>query len=177
MVLPHLIIQVRYYKVLCEKAILALTDEDLFFKGHKHHNSIATIMMHIAGNLKSRFTDFKTSDGEKVWRKRDNEFLQPNLSRTELLSEWETAWKVLFDTLSALKESDMQSTVSIRGENHTIVQAMLRQLAHYSYHIGQIVYAAKNMLGNTWQSLSIPLNESEKFNVEFKTNKKQSFRI
>jgi uncharacterized damage-inducible protein DinB len=144
------------YKGLAERAMAQLPDEQVAHSPSSNDNSIASICWHISGNLQSRFTDFLTSDGEKPWRHRDEEFDPRTVSRDELLAKWERGWSVLFATLDSLREEDLARTVTIRNEPHTVVQALHRALAHIAYHVGQIVYVAKAFRGDDWTSLSIP---------------------
>ncbi len=145
----------RRYKTLCESAMDQLADPQLA-EATGPGNSIVTIVWHVAGNLQSRFTDFLTSDGEKPWRNRDSEFLAREVSRKELQAKWEIGWRVLFAALSNLTDTDLGRSVTIRGEPHTVAQALHRSLAHASYHVGQIVYVAKALRGADWRYLSIP---------------------
>ncbi len=143
-------------KSTCEKAIEQISDEDLHFQADPDSNSIAIIMKHIAGNMVSRFTDFLTTDGEKEWRRRDDEFVDDNPSRAELFKLWEKAWKIFFDSISVLKPEDLLKIVYIRQEEHTVLRALQRQLVHYAYHTGQIVYICKQIRKSDFKSLSIP---------------------
>jgi uncharacterized damage-inducible protein DinB len=154
----------RYYKKLGEGAIEQVTDEQLFAALDPEMNSIAIIVKHIAGNMRSRWTDFLTSDGEKPDRNRDTEFAQPPATRAELLKLWNDGWERLFAALEPLSDSDLERTVTIRGEPHSVMQAINRQIAHYSYHIGQIVFLAKHLNASGWKSLSVPRNRSAEFN-------------
>ena len=149
----------RRYKTLGEGAISQLADSQLAQVAGTG-NSIVTIVWHLAGNLKSRFTDFLTADGEKPWRDRDSEFLAREVSRKELQAKWEDGWRVLFAALTDLSDVDLGRTVTIRGEPHTVAQALHRSLAHASYHVGQIVYEAKALRGADWRYLSIPPGQS-----------------
>jgi len=149
----------RRYKTLGEGAINQLADSQLA-QVPGTGNSIVTIVWHLAGNLKSRFTDFLTADGEKPWRDRDSEFLAREVSRKELQAKWEHGWRVLFAALTDLSDVDLGRTVTIRGEPHTVAQALHRSLAHASYHVGQIVYEAKALRGADWRYLSIPPGQS-----------------
>jgi len=149
----------RRYKALGENAINQLPDAQLA-EAAGASNSIATIVWHVAGNLASRFTDFLTSDGEKPWRDRDSEFLARHVNRAELQTKWEGGWRVLFATLSALSDADLAKTVTIRGQPHTVAEALHRSLAHTSYHVGQIVFVAKALRGADWRYLSIPPGQS-----------------
>ncbi len=158
--------QFQYYKDLAEKAISPLTIEELSWSPGGNSNSIQTVMRHIAGNIKSRWTDFLTTDGEKEWRKRDTEFSHSFDTKEELLLYWEECWKVLFRELHKLSAEDLELTVYIRSEPHTAIKAIQRQLAHAAYHIGQVIYLAKLIQGDDWSSLSIPLGGSDEFNRE-----------
>ena len=152
----------RRYKKLGEGAFAQLTDEELS-KAAPDDNSVATIVWHIAGNLKSRFTDFQTTDGEKSWRNRDEEFAGRTVSREVLLEKWEDGWRSLFTALDALADDNLNDVVTIREQPLAIHQALHRSLAHTSYHIGQIVYVAKAFRGSAWRSLSIPRGASASF--------------
>jgi Protein of unknown function (DUF1572) len=155
----------RAYKKLADKAIAQATDQELFFILDEESNSIAVVMKHMAGNMISRWTDFLNSDGEKPDRNRDMEFvIDSQTSRDDVIAYWERGWKSVFDAIEPLTGDDFQRRVMIRGQEHTIVQAINRQLMHYSYHIGQIVYLAKHFRAADWQSLSIPRNRSAEFN-------------
>jgi hypothetical protein len=153
-----------YYKKLAERAIDQLTDEQLFLTLDGEANSVAIIVKHMSGNMLSRWTDFLTSDGEKPTRNRDSEFEAPPATRAALLATWEAGWACLFATLEPLTEADLARTVTIRGEAHSVMQAINRQLAHYPYHIGQIVLLAKHFAHENWQSLSVPRKGSAEFN-------------
>jgi hypothetical protein len=154
----------RYYKRLAELAMEQVTDEQLFVTLDPEANSIAIIVKHMAGNMRSRWTDFLTSDGEKPGRNRDSEFVDPPATRPQLLAEWEDGWRRLFAAIEPLTEADLARTVTIRGEAHSVVQAINRQLAHYPHHVGQIVLLAKHFAGDHWRSLSVPRNQSAEFN-------------
>ena len=147
------------YKTLGEKAVIQLPEAQLADAAGSS-NSIATIVWHLAGNLTSRFTDFLTSDGEKPWRDRDSEFLARQVKRAELQAKWEDGWRVLFAALSALTDADLAKTVTIRGQPHTVAEALHRSLAHTSYHVGQIVFVAKALRGADWRYLTIPPGQS-----------------
>jgi hypothetical protein len=157
--------QFEYYKMLAEKTFEQLSDEQLFWQYNEDSNSIATIVKHLRGNMLSRWTDFLHSDGEKEWRNRDTEFETDMQSRAELMQSWQEGWTVLLDTLHSLQESDLSKTVYIRNQGHSVMEAINRQLAHYPYHVGQIVFVGK-MLAAQWQSLSIPRGQSQQFNAE-----------
>ena len=148
-----------YYKGLAERAMAQVPDEQLFVVLDEEANSIAIIVKHMAGNMRSRWTDFLTTDGEKPDRHRDDEFVTPPDSREALSATWEDGWACLFRALGRLLEADLGRTVTIRGEAHSVLQAINRQMAHYAYHVGQIVLIAKHLAGSRWQSLSVPKNQ------------------
>jgi uncharacterized damage-inducible protein DinB len=154
----------RYYKTLGDKAMAQIDEQALFIEPDPMSNSIAMIVKHMWGNMLSRWTDFLHSDGEKEWRNRDSEFINDIQNRSELLEKWEQGWNLLFSTLEALTEQDLLRIVKIRGEDHTVIAAINRQIAHYAYHTGQIVYLARMLNNGRWQSLSIPRGESAAFN-------------
>ncbi|MGA8108392.1 MAG: DUF1572 domain-containing protein [Acidobacteriaceae bacterium] len=154
----------RYYKKLAERAMAQAPDAQLFAALDGEANSIAVIVKHMAGNMRSRWTDFLTSDGEKANRNRDSEFEEPPANREALLALWESGWSCLFATLEPLTEADLSRTVAIRGEAHSVMQAINRQIAHYAHHIGQIVLLAKHFAGERWTSLTIPRRGSAEFN-------------
>ncbi|MGZ4788105.1 MAG: DUF1572 family protein [Terriglobales bacterium] len=157
--------QLRGHKRMGEGAMAQLTDEEMFCTIDPQSNSVAIIVKHIAGNQRSRFTDFLTSDGEKPTRQRDTEFvLDTNTTRADVMSWWEQGWKTVFDALGSLKPEDVTRTVLIRNEQHTVLQAINRQIAHYAQHIGQIVFLAKHLKSSDWKTLSIPRGKSEEFN-------------
>ncbi len=163
--LSSLINQFEYYKMLGEKALAQLPDEQLNWQYNPASNSAAAIVKHLWGNMLSRWTDFLTTDGEKDWRDREAEFDNDIRSRAELLEKWQEGWGVLLNTLHALKEADLEKTIYIRNQGHTVREAINRQLAHYPYHVGQLVFLGK-MLAPNWVSLSIPKGESRQFNQE-----------
>ena len=154
----------RAYKKLADKAIAQTRGDELFVKLDDEGNSIAIVMKHIAGNMLSRWTDFLNSDGEKPDRNRDMEFVIEERGREDVIAYWERGWKCVFDAIEPLTSADFSRTVTIRGQEHSIVQAINRQLMHYAYHIGQIVFLAKHFRSTEWQSLSIPRNRSAQFN-------------
>jgi hypothetical protein len=154
----------RYYKKLAERAMAQVSDEQLFAELDEGGNSIAIIIKHMTGNMRSRWVDFLTTDGEKPDRNRDGEFVDPPATREELMRLWEDGWGHIFSALEPLSDSDLGRTVTIRGEAHSVMQAINRQVAHYSMHIGQIVMLAKHFAHDQWQSLSIPRNRSAEFN-------------
>ncbi len=154
----------KMYKQLGEKSIDQLTDEQLNWQANDDTNSVATIVKHLWGNMLSRWTDFKNTDGEKEWRKRDAEFEQHAASREEIMKQWEEGWGCLFQALDTVSEEDLGQIIFIRNDGLTILEAINRQIAHYSYHVGQIVYASKLHSKNNWESLSIPRNKSQDYN-------------
>lgn len=164
--LTSVIKQFDYYKSLGEKTIEQLTDEQLFWLYNNESNNIATIVKHLSGNMLSRWTDFLTSDGEKEWRQRDQEFINDIHSREELVLTWNKGWKCLLDTLNSLQPEDLNTEIYIRNMGHTVIEAINRQLAHYSYHIGQIVFLGKMLQNEQWESLSIPKGKSKNYNQE-----------
>jgi hypothetical protein len=167
--------QFQYYKSVGEKTMAQLKDEDLFWVYNEESNSIAIIVQHLWGNMLSRWTDFLTSDGEKAWRQRDLEFEATVNSREELINKWDAGWQCLFDTLDNIKPEDWDKTIYIRNESHTVVDAINRQLAHYPYHVGQIVFIGK-MAASGWQSLTIPKGNSQAFNDEMFKNPTNKFK-
>lgn len=162
----------RYYKTLAERAMAQCRDAQLFDSLDAESNSIAIIVKHMAGNMRSRWRDFLTADGEKPDRNRDTEFESPATTRAELMEQWNAGWKWVFDALEPLTEGDLIKTVYIRGEAHSVMQAINRQVAHYSHHIGQIVFLAKHLSSDRWQSLSIPRRHSAAFNADVVAGKK-----
>jgi len=153
-------------KTLGDKTIEQLSEKDIHWTYNQESNSIAVIVKHLSGNMISRWTDFLTSDGEKENRNRDEEFIDDISSKSELISVWEKGWDVLIDTLTGLKEDDLLKTIKIRGEKHLVLEAIERQMAHYSYHVGQIVYIGKQLKNNEWKTLSIPRGKSEDYRKE-----------
>jgi hypothetical protein len=158
--------QFEYYKWLGGQAIEQLSEDALFYQANAHSNSVAIIVKHISGNMLSRWTEFLTTDGEKEWRNRDNEFENDIQSKIQLLEVWENGWRCLFKALSDLSVEDLGREVYIRNEGHSVVQAINRQLAHYPYHVGQIVFIGKMLTGEKWKSLSIPRGSSDSYNNE-----------
>lgn len=156
--------QFLYYKTLGEKAMDQLQEEQLFFQYNGESNSIAILVNHIAGNMLSRFTDFLTSDGEKPWRNRDAEFTNPFKNKAELMQHWNKGWNCLMDALDQLTEEHLEKIVYIRNDGHTVTEAINRQLAHYPYHIGQMVFIAKMLQNEHWKTLSIARNKSADYN-------------
>lgn len=156
--------QLRGHKRMAESAMAQLTDEELFKQIDPEANSVAIIVKHIAGNARSRFTDFLTSDGEKPDRFRDREFeITSHTKREEVMGWWEEGWACVFGTVGSLKPDDLERTVTIRQEPHTVLQALNRALAHYAQHIGQLVFVAKHLRGAQWQTLSVPRGKSEEY--------------
>lgn len=165
----------RYYKRLAERAMAQCPDGALFTALDPESNSIAVIVKHMSGNMRSRWKDFLTTDGEKPDRNRDTEFEDPPKTRAELLTLWERGWKYLFDALEPLYEADLTRTVTIRTEPHSVMQAINRQMAHYSHHIGQILFEAKHLTAKAtgkWDSLSVPRGQSKQFAAEVAAGKK-----
>lgn len=157
--------QFKMYKQLGEKAIAQLSDEALMRQANEDSNSVAIIVKHLWGNMLSRWTDFLTTDGEKPWRQRDAEFDNDVNTREALMQKWEEGWQCLFNAMGSITDADLDRIIYIRNEGHTILEAINRQIAHYSYHVGQIVYIAKLYSNDEWQSLSIPKNKSGEYNA------------
>ncbi|MDR2206434.1 MAG: DUF1572 domain-containing protein [Flavobacteriaceae bacterium] len=155
--------QFEYYKMLGEKTFSQVSDEQLFWQYNEESNSIATIVKHLWGNMLSRWTDFLASDGEKNWRNREAEFENDIADKTELLEKWNEGWHYLFNAINPLTETDLAKEIFIRNQGHSVVEAINRQLAHYAYHVGQMVFIGK-MLAEKWTSLSIPKGKSNQFN-------------
>ena len=170
--IQNIIQQFEYYKMLGEKTFAQVPDDKLFWQYNEDSNSIATIVKHLSGNMLSRWTDFLTTDGEKEWRNRDDEFENDIATRDELLQKWDAGWKVFLDTLKSLKEQDLEKIIYIRNQGHTVIEAINRQLAHYPYHIGQIVLIGK-MCAPKWVSLSIAKGNSKLFNDDKFSKPKQ----
>ena len=156
--------QFLYYKSLGDKTMIQVPDERLFWQYHEDSNSIATIVKHLWGNMKSRWTDFLTSDGEKEWRARDAEFENDIKNKEELLNKWNEGWQCLFDALDSVNETNFNQPIYIRNIEHSITEAINRQLAHYSYHVGQIVFLGKMICDQNWESLSIAKGASKSYN-------------
>lgn len=157
--------QFEYYKMLGEKTFAQMPEDKLFWQYNEDSNSIASIVKHLWGNMLSRWTDFLITDGEKEWRNRDAEFENDIATTQEMIDKWNEGWQVFLDTLKSLKETDLEKIIYIRNEGHTVLEAINRQLAHYPYHIGQIVFIGK-MLAENWNSLSIPKGNSNAYNVD-----------
>ncbi|APY12010.1 hypothetical protein BWZ22_12565 [Seonamhaeicola sp. S2-3] len=173
--LPSIIKQFEYYKSLGDKTFNQLEFDEMLWQSNEDANSIAIIVKHLVGNMLSRWTNFLTEDGEKPWRNRDDEFVSSFNTKEELIAAWESGWLCLFKAIKPLNENNLEHIVYIRNGGHTVIEAINRQLAHYSYHIGQIVFLGKLLKGNDWQSLSIPKGNSTKYNKE-KFSKEKSKR-
>ncbi len=158
--------QFAYYQLLGEQAMAQVPDAQLFWQPNAASNSMASIVKHLAGNMLSRWTDFLTTDGEKSWRDREAEFDNDLQTRAEVLQRWEAGWQCLFAALDALTPADCDQIIYIRNQGHTVMEAINRQLAHYPYHVGQLVFMGKLICGEAWQSLSIPRGSSAVFNAE-----------
>lgn len=169
--------QFEYYQMLGDKTFAQLSDEQLFWQYNEESNSIATIVKHLWGNMLSRWTDFLTTDGEKDWRKRDSEFENDLADKDELIAKWNEGWTCLLNAINPLSEKDLRKEIFIRNQGHSIVEAINRQLAHYAYHVGQIVFIGKMMCNENWTSLSIPKGISTKYNADkfSKSKQKQHF--
>lgn len=169
------IASLRAYKKMTEKALDQLNEDEFFIMLDEEANSIAVIMKHMAGNMFSRWTNFLTTDGEKADRNRDMEFvIAPKTSKTDVIAYWEKGWQCVFDALEPLGAEDLGKKVLIRGEEHTVIQAINRQLMHYANHIGQIVFLAKHFRSSEWKSLSIPRNRSAEFNALLESNRQDA---
>ncbi len=164
--LTGIIKQFEYYKGIGDRAFEQLSFDELTFQHHENSNSISIIVKHMVGNMYSRWTNFLTEDGEKSWRNREQEFEASYMSKEELLVAWESGWKCLFDAIKTLTTKQMNQQVFIRNEGHTVAEAIFRQLCHYPYHIGQIVFIAKMIKGDEWTSLSIPKGGSDAYNQD-----------
>ena len=176
--IPSVIKQFEYNKSLGDKTFNQLTKEQLFWQFNEESNSVATLVKHISGNMLSRWTNFLTEDGEKPWRKRDEEFINSYTSREEMIADWEKGWQCLFDNLHQITPENSDTIVYIRNEGHTVAEAINRQLCHYSYHIGQIVVIGKMAKNSDWETLSIPRNASKSYNEEkFALNKERKHFI
>lgn len=156
--------RLKYYKDLGDKTFAQLNDEQMHYTPNEASNSIAVIVQHMSGNMLSRWTNFLTEDGEKEWRRRDEEFEVHGQAKQQVIDTWEKGWACFLDTLASLTEDDLLKTVSIRQESLTVIDAINRQLAHYPYHIGQIIYVAKEIRDNNWKNLSIPKGDSARYN-------------
>jgi len=156
--------RLKYYKDLGDKTFEQLNEWDFHYQPNDESNSIAVIIQHMAGNMLSRWTNFLTEDGEKEWRKRDEEFEIHTYTKQQLLELWEKGWTCFFDALESLKKKDLKKTVHIRKEPLTVIDAINRQLAHYPYHVGQIIFLAKIIKNKSWKNLSIPRGDSQQYN-------------
>jgi hypothetical protein len=164
--LTSILKQFEYYKILGDKTFETLTFEEIKKEFTEDSNSISIIVKHMVGNMLSRWTHFLTEDGEKAWRQRDLEFVPTYASKEELITNWEQGWNCLFDAVKPLTENNLEQIIYIRNQGHTVTEAINRQLAHYAYHVGQIVFLGKLLKGKNWQSLSIPRGHSSNYNKE-----------
>lgn len=160
--------RISYYKELADKTFEQLNEADFHFQPNEVSNSIAIIIQHMAGNMLSRFTNFLTEDGEKDWRNRDTEFEEQQLSKEQLLQKWEDGWACVLNAINDLTEDDLLKTISIRSEELTVMDALNRQMAHYPYHVGQIVFIGRMIKNKEWLSLSIPKGASDAYNRQMK---------
>ncbi|QHI36062.1 hypothetical protein IMCC3317_14150 [Kordia antarctica] len=158
--------QFVYYKSLGDKTFAQLTDEEIHWQQNADSNSVSIMVKHIVGNMLSRWTNFLTEDGEKEWRHRDTEFEDTYTSKAEMLAAWEKGWKCLFDAINPLEAKDVSGIIYIRNQGHTVMEAITRQLCHYAYHIGQLVYIGTLIRGSEWTSLSIPKGKSTNYNTD-----------
>ena len=156
----------QYYKTLGEKTFSQLEEKDCFWQFDSESNSIVVIVNHLYGNMKSRWTDFLSSDGEKQWRKRDLEFKNQLKTKAEVLNRWEQGWDCVFKSLDSINEDNFNTKIYIRSQEHSVIQAINRQLTHYAYHVGQVVYIGRLIKGSKWKYLSIPEGKSDDFNQE-----------
>lgn len=163
--------RLTYYKQLGDKTFDQLNDNDIHFKPDQESNSIALIIQHMAGNMLSRWTDFLTTDGEKNWRNRDKEFEDQQLNKAELVAYWQKGWDCCLTALASLTEDDLLKTIYIRSEGLLVIDAINRQLAHYPYHVGQVIFIAKTIKKTDWQNLSIPKGNSKQFNQQMNTKR------
>lgn len=164
--LESVTLQFKYYKSLGEKTFDQLNEKELFWQYNEESNSIAIIVKHLWGNMMSRWTDFLTTDGEKEWRKREEEFVGDLKDLSELKTKWEEGWQTVFTALESINATNFETTIYIRSKGHTVTEAINRQLAHYAYHIGQIVFLGKMIKGEKWGSLSIPKGKSKEYNAK-----------
>lgn len=156
--------QFKYYKRLGDSTFEQLENENIHWQFNQESNSIAVIVKHLVGNMLSRWTNFRNEDGEKKWRKRDSEFIDTYVSKKEMILAWEKGWELFLKVLNTLEDKDLTEIIYIRNQGHTILEAINRQLCHYSYHVGQIVFIGKLIKGDRWISLSIPKNQSSTYN-------------
>lgn len=175
--LTSVIKQFEYYKMLGEKTFAQLPDEALFWQPNQASNSIGIVVKHLWGNMLSRWTDFMTTDGEKKWRNRESEFEADIKDRAALMEKWESGWQCVFDAVRPLETSDLDRIIYIRNMGHTVTEAINRQLAHYAYHVGQIVYIGRMVKDSDWKSLSIPKGDSASYNAQkfAQTKRKEHF--
>ncbi|WP_275126002.1 DUF1572 family protein [Zhouia amylolytica] len=166
--------QFRYYKSLADKTFVVLNDDDIHWRNVEAQNNIVTLVKHMAGNMLSRFTNFLSEDGEKDWRNRDDEFEDTLATKDEMITYWDKGWNCLFNSIDNLSPNDLERIIYIRNEGHTVLEALNRQMAHYAYHVGQIVFIGKLLKGDQWNSLTIPKGASKDFNKEkFNQNKER----
>ncbi|MEM9884559.1 MAG: DUF1572 family protein [Bacteroidota bacterium] len=156
--------QFEYYKMLGDRTFVQLSDNDLFWRANDDSNSVAILVKHLHGNMLSRWTNFLTEDGEKTWRKRDEEFEDTIKNRSDLLNKWEEGWQCLFEALDSVNQTNFEQIIYIRNMGHSITEAINRQTMHYAYHVGQITFIGKMLKGKDWQSLSIPKGQSNTYN-------------
>lgn len=174
--IENTILSFKYYKSLGDQVLESLEEEDLFWQYNETSNSVAIIVHHLAGNMKSRWTDFFTTDGEKESRDRDREFEPKMSSKNELLILWEAGWETLFNTLQTIDKENFHQKIYIRNQEHTVMQAVHRQMMHYAGHVGQIIYIGKMIRGQEWKNLSIPKGESKRYNAtKFSIGKHDGF--
>jgi hypothetical protein len=166
--LDEVIHQYRSHKKRCERAAAQVSDEDLFESLEGNPVSIAILMKHLGGNHRSRWRDFLTTDGEKQDRNRDSEFVVEGETRKSIRGHWDEGWRITFETLESLEPEDLGKTITIRGEPHTVVEALTRNLTHLAYHTGQIVHLARHFAGDHWQMLSVPLGKSDEYNASMR---------
>ncbi|MCK0109871.1 DUF1572 domain-containing protein [Flavobacteriaceae bacterium S0825] len=164
--LSSIIKQFEYYKSLGDKTFEQLSNEHIHWQYNNESNSVAIIVKHIVGNMLSRWTNFLTEDGEKIWRERDKEFIDTYNYKEDMLMDWNKGWECLFEAIKPLEENQLEQIIYIRNQGHTVTEAINRQLAHYSYHIGQIVFLGKMITNNHWKPLSIPKGKSSSYNQE-----------
>lgn len=169
--LSSVIKRANYYKELGDKTFAQLSEVDFHFQYNEASNSVAIIIQHMSGNMLSRWTSFLTTDGEKEWRNRDTEFEEQQMNKEQLIAFWEKGWACFFDALQTLTEDDLLKTIYIRQEGLLVIDAINRQLAHYPYHIGQIIYVGRMIRNDSWENLSIPKGNSRQFNEKMKANK------
>jgi len=166
--LEEVVSQYRQHKARCERAAVQVSDEDLFSALEGNPVSIAVLMKHLGGNHRSRWRDFLTSDGEKADRARDGEFVVDGETPESIRAHWDEGWRITFETLDSLEPDDLEKTVTIRGQPHSVVEALTRNLTHLAYHTGQIVHLARHFAGDRWQTLSVPVGESEAYNTRMR---------